>query len=141
MTTDQYRGGAARHWTVRLRLAIEAGSDDAARGINAEVLRKMGVVGAAEPELRHTGRARPYWNVITDLDLSGLTTITPDDAPTRFKFVIRKLPVAWMSCPGQVDRSRGKWQWLPDSWEQAMSDEEFPHPAVRAAGIFISADS
>ena len=77
----------------------------------------MGVVSGAEPELRQTARARPYWNVI----------------------VIRQLP--GVSFAGQGDAHRGLWQWLPDSWDLAMSNQEFPHPAVRAAGIYISADS
>lgn len=135
MTTDEYRGGPTRQWTVRLRLAIETSDADAARVINEQVRQKMGVVAEAEPQLTKSASPQPCWYVITELDLSELEAITPDDAPTRFKFVIRQLP--GVSFGGQGSIHSGLWQWLPDEWS-LDGRRLFPHPAVRAAGILIS---
>jgi len=61
---------------------------------------------------RSDGRV-PHWNVITDLDLSALESITLDDAVTRFRYVIRNLPGVVSSGTGADDRRSGLWQWLP----------------------------
>jgi hypothetical protein len=135
MTTDEYRGDPARHWTIGLRLAIEASDADAARAINEDVLQKMGVVAEAEPQLTRSASPQPCWYVISKLDLSGLETITPDDALTRFRFVIRELP--GVSFSGGGSSHSGLWQWLPDEWG-SDGRRVFPHPAVRAAGIHIA---
>ncbi len=110
-----------------------------AQAIAEEVLRKMDVTAGAEPRVTPSaGRVR-YWNILTDLDLSGLMSITPDDAPTRFKYVIRNLEGAQFTSPGTGDGNFGLWQLLPDSWEMAGQYRELSHPAVRAAGILVSA--
>ncbi len=138
MTTNQ-PGNPDQDWTVRLRLAIDADNADDARAIAEEVLRTMDVVADTEPRLTPSaGRAR-YWNIVTDLDLSGLMSITPDDAPTRVKYVIRNLDGVTFSRPATGDRNTGLWQWLPDSWEMTGRHQELAHPAVRAAGILVSA--
>jgi hypothetical protein len=137
MTATEYRGEPARHWTVKLRLAIEADTADAARAVNSEVLQQMSVAAESEPQLTDffVDSLRPCWYVITKLDLSGLESITPDDAPTRFKFVTRELP--GMPFMGHASSHAGLWEWLPDSWGSA-GDRLFPHPGVRAAGIYVS---
>jgi hypothetical protein len=135
VTSDQGRVRPPRRWTVKVRLVIEAADADAARAISEEVLQKMGVVVGAEPQLRKPDSPEPSWYVVTELDLSGLGSITPDDAPTRFKFVIRELP--GVSFAGRGDVHSGLWEWLRDSWG-AAGQPLFPHPAVRAAGIYIS---
>jgi hypothetical protein len=97
----------------------------------------MEVTAGAEPQITRSGGRTPHWNVITDLDMSVLESITPDDAVTRFRYVIRNLPrVVFIGCETGDQRS-GLWQWLPDSWELAWQDQELAHPAVRAAGIRI----
>jgi hypothetical protein len=101
-------------WSVKLRLAIDADNADEA-----------------------AGRA-PHWNIITDLDLSALEPITPDDAVTRFRYVIRNLPGVVFTGPDRDDPRSGLWQWLPDSWELDWQPQELAHPAVRAAGISIT---
>jgi len=122
---------------VKLRLAIDADDADEAGVIAAEVWRKMEVTAGAEPQITRSAGRAPHWNVITDLDLSSLESITPDDAVTRFKYVIRNL--TGVSFAGGETRNRrfGLWQWLPDSWELDRQDQELAHPAVRAAGIRI----
>ena len=42
--------------------------------------------------------------------------------------------------PRGQDARTGLYQWLPDKWNTAKNYEELAHPAVRAAGIYISAD-
>jgi hypothetical protein len=137
MATDEYRGGPARHWTAKVRLVIEAGDTDMVRAINDEVLQQMDLVAKAEPQLTDffVDGPRPCWYVLTELDLSGLESITPDDAPARFRFVTRELPaVPFM---GHGDSHCGLWEWLPDSGGLA-GHPLFPHPGIRAAGIYIS---
>ena len=90
MPTNQQRD-LHHDWIVRLRLAIDADDAPEAQAIAGAVLQQMDVMAGTEPQItRSTGRV-PYWNIVTDLDLSGLTSITPDDAPTRFRYVIRNL--------------------------------------------------
>jgi hypothetical protein len=125
-------------WNVKLRLAIDADSADEARAIAEEVWRKMEVTAGTDPQITRSEGHTPHWNVITDLDLSALESITPDDAVTRFRYVIRNLPRAVLFTDGESgDRRSGLWQWLPDSWELAWQQQELVHPAVRAAGIRI----
>lgn len=122
---------------MKLRLAIAAGNADEARAIAEEVWRKMEVTAGAEPRITRSAGRAPHWNVITDLDLSALESITPDDAVTRFRYVIRNLPGVVFTGGETGDRRSGLWQWLPDSWELDWQDQELAHPAVRAAGIAI----
>ena len=130
---DPYQG-----WSVKLRLAIDADNVDEARAIAEEVWQKMEVTAGAGPEITRSAGRAPHWNVITDLDLSGLESITPDDAVTRFRYVIRNLPKVVFTGGESDDRRSGLWQWLPDSWELDWQDQELAHPAVRAAGIRIT---
>jgi len=51
----------------------------------------MAVRPGAEPQITRSAGRVPHWNVLTDLDLSALESITPDDAVTRFRYVIRNL--------------------------------------------------
>ena len=69
--------------------------------------------------------------------MSALESITPDDAVTRFRYVIRNLPRVVFTGSESSDRRSGLWQWLPDNWELAWQDQELAHPTVRAAGIRI----
>jgi len=43
-------------------------------------------------EVFSAGLSQLHWNVISDLDLSALESITPDDAVTRLRYVIRDMP-------------------------------------------------
>jgi hypothetical protein len=122
---------------VKLRLAIDADSAVEARAIAEEVWRKMEVTAGAEPQITRSAGRAPHWNVITDLDLSALESITPDDAVTRFRNVIRNLPGVAFAGGETGDRRSGLWQWLPDSWELDWQNQELAHPAVRAAGIAV----
>ena len=97
----------------------------------------MEVTAGAEPQITRSAGRAPHWNVITDLDLSALEPITPDDAVTGFRYVIRNLPGVVFTGGETGDRRSGLWQWLPDSWELDWQDQELAHPAVRAAGIGI----
>jgi hypothetical protein len=135
--TAEHQAGAHQGWNVKLRLAIDADNADEAAAIAGEVWRKMKVTAGTEPQITRSAGRAPHWNVITDLDLSTLESITPDDAVTRFRYVIRNLPGAVFTGGESGDRRSGLWQWLPDSWELDWQDQELAHPAVRAAGIRI----
>jgi hypothetical protein len=135
-----HQGDPHQGWIVRLRLAIDADNAHEAEAIAEEVWQKMGVTAGAEPQITRSAGRVAYWNIITDLDLSGLESITPDDAVTRLRYVMRNLPGITFAGPATGDPRTGLWQWLPDSWELTRQQQELAHPAVRAAGILISAD-
>jgi hypothetical protein len=124
-------------WNVKLRLAIDADDADEAWAIAEAVWREMEVTAGAEPQITRSDGRTPHWNIIADLDLSALESITPDDAVTRFRYVIRNLPGVVFTGPATDDPRSGLWQWLPDSWDLAWQQQELAHPAVRAAGIAI----
>jgi hypothetical protein len=104
-------GGSEHSWTVKLRLAIDADDESEARAIVGEVIQAMGVVVAGELQVTRTVSRRAFWDVVTDLDLSPAGNVSPDDALTRFRYVIRNLPdVTFMSPRGQDSRT-GLYQW------------------------------
>jgi hypothetical protein len=127
--------------TVKLRLAIEAGDEPQARVIATEVFQAMGVAVAGEPEVARSASRQPFWNIVTDLDLSAVTGFTPDDALTRFRYVIRNLPGVTFISPTADDGPSVVYQWLPDEWGTSMNHEELVHPAVRAAGVWVTANA
>lgn len=133
------RSGSEHNWTVKLRLVIDADDESEARAIAGEVIHAMDVV-PNELQATHSARRRPWWDIVTDLDLSPAGNVTPDDALTRFRYVIRKLPGVTFRSPRGQDARTGRYQWLPDKWNTAKNYEELAHPAVRAAGIYVSAD-
>jgi hypothetical protein len=135
--TAEHQEGAHQGWNVKLCLAIDADNADEAGVIAAEVWRKIEVTPGAEPQITRSAGRAPHWNVITDLDLSALEPITPDDAVTRYRYITRNLPKVVFTGGESGDRRSGLWQWLPDSWELDWQDQELAHPAVRAAGISI----
>jgi hypothetical protein len=138
MTARQLRD-PRQDWLVRLRLAIDADDADRAREIAEQVLHKMDVSAAGEPQVtRSAGRAQ-YWNVVIAVNMSGLRPITPDDASTCFRYVTRNLTGVRFTGPAADSRRSGLWEWLPDSWQLAGQQQELAHPAVRAAGIQILA--
>jgi len=125
-------------WSVKLRFAIDAEHEDDVWAIAEEVWQKMQVTAGAEPQITRSAGRAPHWNIITALDLSVLEPVTPDDAVTRFRYVIRNLPGVVFIGPDRDDPRSGLWQWLPDSWELDWQPQELAHPGVRAAGISIT---
>jgi hypothetical protein len=133
------RRGPAHTWTVKLRLAIDAEDEPGARAIAGEVIQAMDVAVAGELQVTRSASRRPFWNIVTDLDLPAAGDVTPDDALTRFRYVIRNLPGVGFMSPRSDDERSGMYQWLPDEWSTSLDYEELVHPAVRAAGIHVTA--
>ncbi len=123
--------------TIKLRLAIDADDEPQARAIATEVFQAMDVAVAGDLEVTRSVSRQPFWNIVTDLDPSPVRGCTPDDALTRFRWVIRHLPGVTFISPAADDGPSMMYQWLPDAWSMAMNHEELVHPAVRAAGIWI----
>ena len=139
MTERDPGRGRAHIWTVRLRLAIDAEGEPEVRAIAGEVIQAMDVAVAGERQVTRSASHRPFWNIVTDLDLSAAGDVTPDDALTRFRYVIRNLPGVTFVSPPSDDQCSGLYQWLPDERSTSLNCEELVHPAVRAAGIFVTA--
>ena len=133
------RSGPDHNWTAKLRLAIDADDETEARAVAREVIQAMDVAVANELQVTRSPSRRPFWDIVTDLDLSPAGNVTPDDALTRFRYVIRRLPGVTFTSPGAGDGRTGMYEWLPDQWTTSKNYEELAHPAVRAAGIYISA--
>jgi hypothetical protein len=125
--------------TVKLRLAIDAEDESQARAIATEVFQAMDVAVAGDLVVTRSVSRQPFWNIVTDLDLSAAGDVRPDDALTRFRYVIRHLPGASFISPAAHDGPSMMYQWLPDEWGTSMNHEEVVHPAVRAAGVLITA--
>jgi hypothetical protein len=133
--------GQAPTWTVKLRLAIDTEDEPEARAIAGEVFQAMGVAVAGELQVARSASHRPFWNIVTDLDLSAAGNVRPDDALTRFRYVIRNLPNVTFISPQSDKGLSCLYQWLPDEWTTSHNPEELVHPAVRAAGIFVTANA
>jgi hypothetical protein len=127
--------------TVKLRLAIDADDGPQARAIATEVIQAMDVAAVAgDLEVTRSASRQPFWNIITDLDMSAITSAEAD-ALTRFRWVIRNLPGAGFISPTDDDGPSMMYQWLSDEWQTSMNYEEVVHPAVRAAGIWITVNA
>ena len=127
--------------TIKLRLAIDADDEPQARTIATEVLQVMDVGVAGDLEVTRSVSRQPFWNIVTNLDSSPVRGCTPGDALTRFRWVIRNLPGATFISPADDDGPSMMYQWLPDEWGTSMNHEEVVHPAVRAAGVWITTDA
>lgn len=127
--------------TIKLRLAIDADDESQARAIATEVFRAMDVTVAGDLEVTRSVSRQPFWNIIADLDPSPVRGCIPDDARTRFRWVIRNLPGVSFFSPAAGDGPSMMYQWLPDEWTASMNHEELVHPAVRAAGIWVRANA
>ena len=92
MTDNDPSRGRAQTWTVKLRLAIDAEGEPEARAIAREVIQTMDVTVQGELQVTPSASRRPFWNIVTDLDLSAAGNVTLDDPLTRFMYVIRDLP-------------------------------------------------
>lgn len=125
---------------MKLCLAVDADDEPGARAIAGEVIQAMDVAVVNELQVTRSASRRSYWNIVTDLDLSPAGNVRPDDALTRFRYVIRNLPGVTFMSPRANDERTGLYQWLPDEWSMAKNYEQLIHPAIRAAGIYVSAD-
>jgi hypothetical protein len=54
--------------------------------------------------------------------------------------VIRNLPGVTFMSPRANEERTGLYQWLPDKWSMAKNYEQLVHLAIRAPGIYVSAD-
>lgn len=124
--------------TVKLRLAIDADDEPQARAIASEVFQAMDIAAqTGDLEVTHSANRQPFWNIVTDLDMSGITAFDAD-AFTRLTWVMHHLPGATFISPAAGDGPSMIYQWLPDEWSTSMNHEEVAvHPAVRAVGVWV----
>jgi len=125
---------------VKLRLAVDADDEPGARAMPGKSSRLW------TSPLR-TNCKSPGQPAVDPAGISSQTltcrqqaNVRPDDALTRFRYVIRNLPGATFMSPRANEERTGLYQWLPDKWSMAKNYEQVVHPAIRAAGIYVSAD-
>ena len=131
-----------RTWTVRVRLSVDANSEQQARAAVEDVLAQLGVAVRGTPAVAAPATAGRFWRGEAELDLSGLPAIQPNDAATRFKYVVRNVSGVTLASSGQPDEYRALWEWLPERWEMLAytRSEVFVNPSTRAANIYVTAE-
>lgn len=115
--------------------ALDAGSEQDARQFLIAILGQMGVSANGEPAFSQAGDR--MWVGELEIDLSGVGTFDPDDAPTIAKYLIRETDgMSW-----QVVRAgTGEllYGWPPALWLTQRPVTGPLHPAIRSMLIRIS---
>ncbi len=131
-------------WTLWVRFAIEAASEDEARTVLGQALAglKPELPLRGEPVIRPRHRRIPdgIWVAEVEPDLARLQN-DPDDAKTRCRYVQGCFPLdVYWSLPQNTERE-AKAEWPPDIWQrQPGRDDVLLHPALRAVMIFCAAE-
>ena len=128
-------------WTLWLRFAIEAGSQEEARAVTGQALAglEMELLLGDEPTIQPLGLRVGIWVATAKPDLTGLQSIEPDNAATRVRYVSSRFgtDVLWTV---RATRHQAKWEWPPDIWSRRPGkDDALLHPAVLAAIIWCEA--
>jgi hypothetical protein len=128
-------------WEVTVRLAIEAASASAARVLAGQAVARLEPELAlrAGPAITALGLREGIWVATLRPDLTVLSSIDPDDADNRCRYVSSHFPAgaSWMSrkTPGLA-----RWDWPPDIWSRRPGhDDVLLHPAVQAVMIWCEA--
>jgi len=129
-------------WTLWVRFAIEAGSQEQARAVTGQALAglEMELLLCGEPTIQPLRLRDGIWVAMAKPDLTGLRSIEPDDAATRVRYVSSRFgtDVLWtVRATGQ----QAKWEWPPDIWSRRPGkDDVLLHPAVLAVIIWCEAE-
>ena len=128
-------------WAVSVLLAIEAASEAGARAIIGQVLgsldRELPLQG--EPTVTPLRLRDGIWVATLRPDLTVLSSVEPDDAENRCRYVSSHFPVGvtWVS---RYAEGAARWDWPPDIWSrQPGRDDVLLHPAVQAVMILCEA--
>ncbi len=107
-------------WALSVRFAIEAASEAEPRTILGDALasldRELPLQG--EPAIAPLRLRDGIWVATLTPDLTMLSSVEPDDARNRCRYVSSHFPmgVTWMS----RDTKHGeRWDWPPDIWSRA----------------------
>jgi hypothetical protein len=128
-------------WTLWVRFAIEAGSQQEVRVVTGQALAglEMELPLRGEPTIQPLGLRDGIWVATAEPDLTGLQSIEPDDAATRVRYVCSRFgtDVLWTA---RATGHQAKWEWPPDIWSRRPGkDDVLLHPAVLAAIIWCEA--
>jgi hypothetical protein len=130
--------GREARWTLWLRFAIKAASQEEARSVTDQALAglDMELPLRGEPTIRPLGLRDGIWVAIAEPDVTGLQSIEPDDAAMRVRYVSGHFgtDVLWTV---RVTGQQAKWEWPPDIWSRRPGrDDVLLHPAVQAVIIW-----
>ncbi len=128
-------------WPLTVRFAIEAVSEAEAVAIIGQVLarldRELPLQG--EPTLDSLRLRNGIWVATIKPDLTVLSSVEPDDAPNRCRYVSSHfgVGVTWTS---RDSKQGARCDWPPDIWSrQRGQDDVLLHPAVQAVMIWCEA--
>lgn len=85
------------------------------------------------------GLREGIWVATITPDLTVLSSVEPDDAPNRCRYVASHFPsdVLWGS---RATKRGARWDWPPDIWTRRQGlDDVLLHPAVQAVMIWCEA--
>lgn len=127
-------------WALSVRFAIEAVGEAEARAITGQVLgrldRELPVQG--EPTIAPLRHRNGIWVATLMPDLTVLSSVEPDDAENRCRYVSSHFPigVTWTS---RDTKTGARWDWPPDIWSRSPENDVLLHPAVQAVMIWCEA--
>lgn len=128
-------------WLLTVRFAIGAAGGAEAVAIIGQVLarldRELPLQG--EPTIDPLRLRDGVWVATLKPDLTVLSSVEPDDAPNRCRYVSSHfgVGVTWTS---RDSKQGARWDWPPDIWSrQRGQDDVLLHPAVQAVMIWCEA--
>ena len=127
-------------WALSVRFAIEAASEAEARAITGQVLSRLDreLPARDEPTITPLRHRNGIWVATLVPDLAVLSSVEPDDAENRCRYVSSHFPigVTW-TC--RATKTGARWDWPPDIWSRSPGNDVLLHPAVRAVMIWCEA--
>jgi hypothetical protein len=130
--------GAKGQWNVTMRFAVGVPDEPEARNIVSDVVQAMDVSVGKQLEASPAADSEDCWSITASLNLSGLQSIEPDDAMSRFRYVTRNLAGISFARRPKASDTANVWEWVPSRPETGARQEELIHPAIREAWINIS---
>jgi hypothetical protein len=127
-------------WALSVRFAIGAASEAEAQAVIGQALAKLDRLPLQrEPTIAPMGLRDGIWAATLEPDLTVLSSVEPDDASNRCRYVTSHFGkgVTWTS---RITRRGARWDWPPDIWSRSPGqDDVLLHPAVQAVMIWCEA--
>jgi ketosteroid isomerase-like protein len=127
-------------WTLILRFVVSAAGEAEARAVTGQALARLDRdLPLAAPPAVTQRQQRGTWSVTLSPDLTLLTSIEPDDATNRCRYVSSHFPggISWTSQPTPAS---DRWDWsLGTQPQDPAHDAVLMPPALEAVSIYCAA--